>query len=326
MARLEVKKSSIKEFYDKRYEGEYMDAVTGFESYEVRCVLDEIPVKSQFILDYGCGEGRWVDLLSNRFSSAQIHGIDISDKAIEQAGRNFPQYKFLPFNGEVAPFEDNSFDLIFSYHVLEHVYDIKKTIADISRLLKKDGYLCIIFPCSNEDSFEERITRLVQDGKEDSDDGRKRFFYEDPGHYGRMKSEEIIKSFAHYNISIYKEFYTNQFWGAIDWIGKSGRDFISEIFNYRRGVNLLAKLKLLFLKGAFHILTISWMLYSFGIVKYMRSDRGLIKKMALVILLPLKVIAILFWRIIELFSFLEWHFFKRQRNGSTQYLIFKKKD
>lgn len=325
MTKLEVKKNSIKEFYDKRYEGKYLDNPKGLELYKVKCVLNEIPINSRHILDYGCGKGRWTDLLLYTFPNAKIHGIYISTNAIEHTRKNFPQHNFLAFDGEVAPFENDTFDLIFSYHVFEHVYDIKKTIADISRLLKKDGYLCIIFPCSNENSFEQRIVSLVQEGQEKSNDERKRFFYEDPGHYGRMKSEEVIKSFAHYNIGIYKEFYANQFWGAVDWIGKSGKVLIREIFNNGRGINLLAGLKLSFFRWVFYILTIFCMVSSFGVMKYIKSKRSMINKMALVILLPLKVTAILLWQIIELFSFLEWYFFKRQKNGSMQYLIFKKR-
>jgi len=324
MTRLEVKKNNIEQLYDKRYEGTYMEEHKGLELYKVKCILNEIPGSIKGILDYGCGQGGWVKLLLNKFTNAKIYGIDISDKAIELAAKRFPQHKFLSFNGKRGPFEDNSFDLIFSYHVLEHVYNIQKTVFDISRLLKKDGYLCIILPCGNENSFEERITRLVQGGKEDSIDDQKRFFYEDSGHIRRMRSVEVIELFAQNNIKVYREFYANQFWGAVEWISKSGSVFINELFNNKRGVNPSAKVKLLFLKMVFLTINIPMVLYTTNLVEQIKSNTSIIKKMTLVMLIPFKIIATSLARIIDFFSFLEWHFFKTRKSGSAQYLILKK--
>lgn len=324
MAKSEIKKDTIKEFYDKRYEGTYREEQKGLELYRVKYTLNEIPTSIKTILDYGCGQGGWIKVLSNKFPNAEICGIDISDKAVERAMIKFPQHDFLSFDGDTAPFEDNSFELIYSYHVLEHVYDIQKTIFDISRLLKKGGYLCIIFPCGNENSFEERITCLVQGGKEISTDGEKRFFYEDSGHIRRMKSEEVIESFAQHNIGICKELYASQFWGAIEWIGKSGPVFISEFFNNKRGVNTSAKIKLLLLKIIFLTLTNPVRLYKANLRKYIKSSRSMMRKMILAMLIPFKIIVIPFGLVIDFFSLLEWRFFKTQKNGSAQYLIFKK--
>jgi 2-polyprenyl-6-hydroxyphenyl methylase/3-demethylubiquinone-9 3-methyltransferase len=41
--------------------------------------------------------------------------------------------------GENLPFQDNSFDVVFCCNVLEHVSDLPKVIAEISRVLKNGG-------------------------------------------------------------------------------------------------------------------------------------------------------------------------------------------
>ena len=38
------------------------------------------------------------------------------------------------------PFEDNSFDLIFCNHVLEHIPNDKKAMQELFRVLKKGGF------------------------------------------------------------------------------------------------------------------------------------------------------------------------------------------
>lgn len=324
MSEINFNKDTIKSFYDNRYNGVYMQDHKGLDIYRVKSLLNEIPNTVKMILDYGCGQGRWIKILSRAFPDGKISGTDVSSRAIELAVEKYPQYKFFPFDGETTPFADDSFDLIFSYHVLEHVCDIEKTIFDISRLLKKGGYLCTILPCGNKNSFEERITHLVQGGKEDSIDARERFFYEDPGHIRRMKSRELIELFSQNNVRLYKEFYAYQFWGAIEWISKSGYVLINKIFSNNKGVNLLAKMKLLFFRIIFIILAIPMRLYTADLLRQIKSNRNMAKKMLLLPLIPFKVIAIPFGKIIDLLSFLEWRFFKTRKNGSAQYLIFKK--
>lgn len=47
---------------------------------------------------------------------------------------------------ETLPFENNSFDSILLMNVLEHVYDHKKLISEINRVLKPDGSLYFYVP------------------------------------------------------------------------------------------------------------------------------------------------------------------------------------
>jgi hypothetical protein len=65
------------------------------------------------------GEEPGFPSLARTFPSAEIVGLETSANALEHAKRDFPDFRFLLFDGLRAPFEDESFDLVFSYHVLE---------------------------------------------------------------------------------------------------------------------------------------------------------------------------------------------------------------
>lgn len=55
------------------------------------------------------------------------------------------------------PYPDNTFDLIITSHVLEHVPDYKKALREFHRVLKEKGYLIMLVPSLYEldETFEE---------------------------------------------------------------------------------------------------------------------------------------------------------------------------
>ena len=93
-------------------------------------------------LDDGCGSGRYSFALK-RLGCARVKGLDISDEAIELAGKMspFPKDEVSFKQGSVLepPFEDESFDFIFSNGVLHHTKDDRKGLKEICRMLKRDG-------------------------------------------------------------------------------------------------------------------------------------------------------------------------------------------
>lgn len=52
-------------------------------------------------------------------------------------------------------YPDESFDIVYCSHVLEHVEDDKKAIGEIFRVLKKNGYAVLMVPITVEKTFED---------------------------------------------------------------------------------------------------------------------------------------------------------------------------
>jgi len=70
-------------------------------------------------------------------------GIDPSDNSLKTAKNHADagglNIKYDKGTGEQLPYSDNTFDCVFCCDVLEHVRDLQKVIAEISRVLKPNG-------------------------------------------------------------------------------------------------------------------------------------------------------------------------------------------
>lgn len=95
-------------------------------------------------LDIGCGGGILCEEIA-RMGFA-VTGIDPSAHSLQiaaghaQAGGLRIQYE--QGAGEAIPYRDHSYDMVFCCDVLEHVRDLPKVIAEISRVLKPGGVFC----------------------------------------------------------------------------------------------------------------------------------------------------------------------------------------
>ena len=83
------------------------------------------------VLDYGCGEGKHLRMIS---PDAERVGVDI------RAMRTEADFEFrqLPPTGSL-PFADDSFDVVLSCDVLEHVASIEHSLDEIRRVLRPGG-------------------------------------------------------------------------------------------------------------------------------------------------------------------------------------------
>jgi 2-polyprenyl-3-methyl-5-hydroxy-6-metoxy-1,4-benzoquinol methylase len=99
-------------------------------------------------LDYGCGLGRITNALAEHYTSAV--GIDISDEMIRlaQSHARMPNVQFLQVIGVPIPEPDQSFDLIYSTIVIQHIDAPSnlEAVSDLFRLCAKGGYLLFDAP------------------------------------------------------------------------------------------------------------------------------------------------------------------------------------
>jgi len=98
------------------------------------------------ILDIGCAFGFFLKRIAPFFN--EVHGVDISEFAIERAKKQIPSAKLIvsDIEAESLPYPDGCFDVITAFDVLEHTQSIDKSIAKIIPKLKEKGYLIISLP------------------------------------------------------------------------------------------------------------------------------------------------------------------------------------
>jgi len=93
------------------------------------------------LLEVGVGAG--TDHLQWARAGLDCHGVDLTDEAIETTRRRFEIYgmssNLQRIDAETLPFEDNSFDVVYSWGVIHHSAHPDKIIAEIHRVLKKGG-------------------------------------------------------------------------------------------------------------------------------------------------------------------------------------------
>lgn len=97
-------------------------------------------------LDLGCGQGYGTDILAS--SIKEVTGIDIDRRTIKKASKDYNRSNchFKLYDGRTIPFPDETFDAVVSFHVIEHIKDDKKFIAEVFRTLKKGGKSIISTP------------------------------------------------------------------------------------------------------------------------------------------------------------------------------------
>jgi SAM-dependent methyltransferase len=155
------------------------------------------------VLEVGCGMGH---LLTWLVDSYQVYGADINPWALAESRRNVPQGSFLLLSAEeLGAFQDGSFQIVVSKHVVEHLPNPERSIAEISRVLAPGGLLLLATP---------NLSSPMRDVKKERWIG-----YQDPTHINMRLPEQWLDLLRAHRLSP-KRIFSDGFWDApyISWL------------------------------------------------------------------------------------------------------------
>jgi len=109
------------------------------EEPEVKSILRKFPKGK--VLDAGCGTGRYSIFLAELGHA--VTGIDQSKEMLEMATIKNRNITLILGNIERLPFDKNNFDLVLCSLTLTHFRKLKSSMSELSRVLRRDGYLVI---------------------------------------------------------------------------------------------------------------------------------------------------------------------------------------
>ncbi len=118
-----------------------------FLRHKAAYIFAERFIKDKITLDNGCGSGYGsYHLITN--GAKKVIGIDISKDAVEYARKSFSieSLEFKVNNATKLEFDENTFEALTSFQVIEHIGDVHSYLSEIERVLKKDAVAIISTP------------------------------------------------------------------------------------------------------------------------------------------------------------------------------------
>ncbi|MGB5962089.1 MAG: class I SAM-dependent methyltransferase [Coleofasciculaceae cyanobacterium] len=98
------------------------------------------------VLDLGCGNGSLSNLIAQQ--GYEVVGVEDSDQGVAIASHCFPDCRFL--QGSIYDLPDqeweNSFDIVLSVEVIEHLFYPKELVISARKYLKPNGRLILTTP------------------------------------------------------------------------------------------------------------------------------------------------------------------------------------
>jgi SAM-dependent methyltransferase len=138
------------------------------------------------VLEIGAGSGEELEVLREYFDRAV--GVEVTGSSYRPnndgdtgVANLTGMDEVILYDGKHLPFQEEAFDVILSFHVMEHVEDVTALLSDISRVLKPGGYSVHVVPSptwrwlSTLFYYPAMLKRLVE-GKISRDSGQSAYF------------------------------------------------------------------------------------------------------------------------------------------------------
>ena len=111
------------------------------------------------ILDVGCGAGRLLRRLCQRWPAAEMTGVDPNEGMVSVAKQRCPSASFYVAGAESIPIDSSSIDLAVSSISLHHWNDQLKGLQELTRALRPGGCVCLA-----DITLPRTLARLVRSG------------------------------------------------------------------------------------------------------------------------------------------------------------------
>ena len=133
-------REAYQEYIDKR-EAESFDHP--FERQVAKYLLHLHPAAA---LEIGCGNGRFFRTLRRAGFTGKYLGTEVAGWIVEDCRRRHPDASWIAASAYDIPLAGGSFDVCFSYGVVESFVHPEKALAEMLRVLKPGGRLVLLFP------------------------------------------------------------------------------------------------------------------------------------------------------------------------------------
>ncbi len=136
------------ELFYERFADEFDSAMNRYEvDKRLRLVFDHalrsVPLAGRDFLDAGCGTGLFSTVAAQR--GARVTSLDVGERLLTRVAQKCESRRVV---GDVQqlPFPDQSFDVVLSTEVIEHVQVPARAVHELGRVLRPDGTLVLTTP------------------------------------------------------------------------------------------------------------------------------------------------------------------------------------
>jgi SAM-dependent methyltransferase len=116
--------------------------------------LRHLPDQPHFrTIEIGAGTGGHLEF--EDLSRQEYHCVELRENMAAEIKRRFPAVTVTTGScQDTMPHQDGYFDRALAVHVLEHLPDLPRAIAELHRMLRVGGLLAIVVPCDPGFAYE----------------------------------------------------------------------------------------------------------------------------------------------------------------------------
>lgn len=121
------------------------------------------------ILDIGCGGGSAIKIISEKYSSCNIYGIDISEKSIEKASilnkEKLNKQVYLNKSSVLStPYKNDYFDIVVSFESIYFWKDLHNAFKEIYRIMKPNSKIYVFMEVlRKKNAFWEKFIKNMKE-------------------------------------------------------------------------------------------------------------------------------------------------------------------